>query len=117
MPHLDPIADTSTSGVDKGSSLFSDTWSKNFTLITSQIKQQLPPGIELVDAPDFLEWKMDLRVLDTNPLYQNQTYRLRLRFNGKYPIEPPEVVFIQEKAPLRPIPMHPHVYSKFVTLG
>lgn len=83
-------------------------------LIFPKIKEQLPPGIELVDAPDFLEWKMDLRVLDTNPIYQNQTYRLRLRFNGKYPIEPPEVVFIQEKTPIRPIPMHPHVYSKCV---
>lgn len=83
----------------------------------TQIKEQLPPGIELIDAPDFLEWKVDLRVLDTNPLYQNQTYRLRLRFNGKYPIEPPEVVFMQEMSPVRTIPMHPHVYSKCVVRG
>lgn len=79
----------------------------------------------------------DLRVLDNNPLYQNQTYRLRLKFNQKYPIgmmltslacasafsgrnggltssvpEPPEVIFVQEKSPVRMIPMHPHIYTK-----
>ena len=29
---------------------------------------------------------MDLRVLDANPLYQNQTYRLRFVFSNNYPI-------------------------------
>jgi ubiquitin-conjugating enzyme E2 W len=74
-------------------------------------------------------------VLDNNPLYLNETYRLKFRFGPSYPIgssylpdlppawlrdggqiltfrrfaEPPEVVFVQ--LPDRPIPMHPHVYS------
>lgn len=54
-----------------------------------QIQQSLPPGIELVTATDFKEWQMDIRVLDTNPLYQDQTYRLRFRFSGNYPIGTP----------------------------
>lgn len=29
---------------------------------------------------------MDIRVLDPNPLYLNQTYRLRFRFSNNYPI-------------------------------
>lgn len=29
---------------------------------------------------------MDLRVLDENPLYQNQIYRLKFTFTSKYPI-------------------------------
>lgn len=72
---------------------------------------------------------MDIQVLDDNPLYQNQTYRLKFRFGSTYPIgrphqpcagremarltlaraEPPEVVFV--KLSDRPIPMHPHIYS------
>ena len=37
---------------------------------------------------------MDIRVLDTNPLYLNQTYRLCFRFSNNYPIEAPEVFFL-----------------------
>ena len=84
------------------------------------------------------EWIADIQVLDQNPLYMDQTYRLKLSFSDSYPIgtitkhlarphggfaalsfacvvqpadltEPPEVVFVQ--LPDRPIPMHPHVYS------
>lgn len=48
--------------------------------------QSLPPGISLVTADDFKEWHMDIRVLDPNPLYLNQIYRLRFRFSTNYPI-------------------------------
>ncbi|MCJ1375781.1 hypothetical protein MMC20_007018 [Loxospora ochrophaea] len=74
-----------------------------------QIKGQLPPGLVLVSAPDLQEWLMDIRVLDSNPLYQNKTFRLRFRFSKNYPIEPPEVTFIT--TPQHSIPMHPHIYS------
>jgi ubiquitin-conjugating enzyme E2 W len=74
-----------------------------------KISNSLPPGIELVSADNLEEWLLDIKVLDSNPLYQNETYRLKFRFSSTYPIEPPEVVFV--KLPDRPIPMHPHVYS------
>lgn len=48
--------------------------------------QSLPPGISLVTADGFKEWHMDICVLDPNPLYLNQTYRLRFRFSTNYPI-------------------------------
>lgn len=48
--------------------------------------QSLPPGISLVTADGFKEWHMDIRVLDANPLYLNQIYRLRFRFSNNYPI-------------------------------
>ena len=51
-----------------------------------QIRNSLPPGIELVSADNFEEWLLDIRVLDDNPLYANQTYRLRFRFGSTYPI-------------------------------
>jgi ubiquitin-protein ligase len=51
-----------------------------------QAKQQLPPGIEIAKADDFQEWQMDIRVMDANPLYLNQIFRLRFRFGTAYPI-------------------------------
>ena len=76
-----------------------------------QIQQSLPPGITLVTADNLQEWQMDIRVLDSNPLYHNQTHRLRFRFSNNYPIEAPEVTFISPTTPPRPIPIHPHIYS------
>lgn len=62
-----------------------------------QIQQSLPPGIDLVTAPDFKEWQMDIRVLDSNPLYQDQTYRLRFRFSSNYPIGMPFINSLDQK--------------------
>ncbi|KAL8376150.1 hypothetical protein RB595_007318, partial [Gaeumannomyces hyphopodioides] len=74
-----------------------------------KIRNGLPPGIELISAEDFEEWTLDIQVLDSNPLYVNQIYRLKFKFGASYPIEPPEVVF--SKLADRPIPIHPHIYS------
>lgn len=77
----------------------------------TKINGSLPPGIALVQADDFEQWLLDIRVLDDNPLYKNQTFRLKFRFSKQYPIEPPEVTFVQSTDPPRLIPMHPHIYS------
>jgi len=75
----------------------------------AKIHGNLPPGITLVSAEGFQEWLLDIQVLDKNPLYMNQTYRLKFKFSPTYPIEAPEVTFV--KTAERPIPMHPHIYS------
>lgn len=69
----------------------------------------LPPGVEMVKADEFTEWLMDIKVLDDNPLYRNEVYRLKFRFTNSYPIEAPEVVFVKDDT--HPIPWHPHIYS------
>ncbi|PTB81559.1 UBC-like protein [Trichoderma longibrachiatum ATCC 18648] len=74
----------------------------------------LPPGIELVEGNDLKEWLFDIRVLDSNPIYDGNIFRLKFVFSDTYPIvmisqEPPEVTFIER--PNRPIPIHPHIYS------
>ncbi|KAL2819819.1 ubiquitin-conjugating enzyme/RWD-like protein [Aspergillus granulosus] len=82
-----------------------------------KMQEHLPPGIAIVKAENLEEWQMDIKVLDDNPIYRNETYRLKFTFGSKYPIEPPEVQFIEapptETAPenKRPIPIHPHIYS------
>lgn len=96
----------------------------------SKIQTSLPPGITLVSADDLMSWDMDIQVLDPNPIYLGQTFRLRFTFSSKYPIEPPEVIFLNLNVPaapsssaspassaaplIRPVPMHPHIYSNGV---
>ncbi|KAF9775142.1 hypothetical protein IL306_006779, partial [Fusarium sp. DS 682] len=74
-------------------------------------KDGMPPGITLIERNDSVagDWFVDIQVLDDNPLYKNQIYRLKFHFPKMYPIEPPEVTF--DKQTDRPIPMHPHIYS------
>ena len=80
-------------------------------LIVRQVQGQLPPGISLVAANDLREWTMDIAVLD-NPLYPaTDRYRLRFVFSSSYPIEAPEVTFVQLSTPERKVPIHPHIYS------
>ncbi|OJD29862.1 ubiquitin-conjugating enzyme [Diplodia corticola] len=74
-----------------------------------QLGESLPPGITLVEADNFETWLMDIRVMDDNPLYAGQTYRLKFRFSNSYPIEAPEVTFVT--AHNIGIPLHPHIYS------
>lgn len=50
------------------------------------MKDHLPPGITIVKSENLEEWQMDIKVLDSNPLYQNETYRLKFTFSNKYPI-------------------------------
>ncbi|QSZ33914.1 hypothetical protein DSL72_005488 [Monilinia vaccinii-corymbosi] len=112
--------------------------SKRLAKELAKLHQGLPPGIDLVSAEDFAEWLLDIRVLDHNPLYKDQTYRLKFKFPPGYPIEPPEVTFLHltpkssststptpstststststssttPPAVSRPIPIHPHIYS------
>ncbi|KAL4807959.1 putative ubiquitin conjugating enzyme [Aspergillus unguis] len=115
--------------------------SKRLSKELIKIQEHLPPGISLVKAENLEEWQMDIKVLDDNPLYRNETYRLKFTFSSKYPIEPPEVQFITESqsnaqpqsssqtqsqsqpqpqptstdpaepSTKRPIPIHPHIYS------
>jgi hypothetical protein len=51
-----------------------------------QIHEHLPPGITVASANDLKEWQMDIRVLDDNPLYKGEAYRLKFKFSDLYPI-------------------------------
>jgi ubiquitin-conjugating enzyme E2 W len=48
----------------------------------------MPPGITLIERNDSVagDWFVDIQVLDDNPLYKNQVYRLKFHFPKMYPI-------------------------------
>ena len=52
-----------------------------------KIQGQLAPGITLVQAENLKTWLMDIQVMDANPIYQGETYRLKFGFSPQYPIE------------------------------
>lgn len=51
-----------------------------------KIQGQLAPGITLVQAENLKTWLMDIQVMDSNPIYQDQIYRLKFEFSSNYPI-------------------------------
>ena len=51
-----------------------------------KIQGQLAPGITLVQAENLKTWLMDIQVMDANPIYQDQIYRLKFEFSANYPI-------------------------------
>ena len=50
----------------------------------------MPPGITLIERNDSVagDWFVDIQVLDDNPLYKDQIYRLKFHFPKMYPIGP-----------------------------
>jgi ubiquitin-conjugating enzyme E2 W len=50
------------------------------------MQEHVPPGIAIVKCDNLEEWQMDIKILDQNPLYLDQTYRLKFTFSNKYPI-------------------------------
>jgi ubiquitin-protein ligase len=67
-----------------------------------------PEGCRLLQG-ELKEWMIEITGPDSSstgpPLYQGQTFRLKVTFTERYPLEPPEVVF------MTPSPVHPHIYS------
>jgi hypothetical protein len=57
------------------------------SLTLDQMHDKLPPGITLIQAEDFKTWLVDVQVVDSNPLYLGETYRLKFAFSPQYPIE------------------------------
>ena len=53
------------------------------------MQEHVPPGISIVKCDNLEEWQMDIKILDQNPLYLDQTYRLKFTFSNKYPIGKP----------------------------
>ncbi|AOA61201.1 hypothetical protein PP7435_CHR1-1537 [Komagataella phaffii CBS 7435] len=68
-------------------------------LVSNQV-----PGITCEATDSFDTLVIQVSVLD-NPLYIDDSYRLRFIFSDKYPFSPPQVQFIDK------IPIHPHIYS------
>lgn len=50
------------------------------------MQSAMPPGVSIVKAENLEEWQMDIQVMDSNPLYLNEIYRLKFTFSKGYPI-------------------------------
>lgn len=67
-------------------SFYATLFGLSATLTRVQVNKSLPPGIVLVKADNLDSWDLDIKVLDANPIYLDQTYRLNFKFGKNYPI-------------------------------
>lgn len=77
-----------------------------------------PVGITLVSVSDEAvggsastrpEWIFSLRVLG-NSVFEGEEFRVRVKFDDRYPFECPQVTFVTSPDPWH-APMHPHIYT------
>ena len=63
----------------------------------------------MLECEPLTTWVIEIAGPETSPcgppLYAGHLYKLRIVFTERYPLEPPEFVF------LTPSPVHPHIYS------
>ncbi|GFY85382.1 ubiquitin-conjugating enzyme 16 [Actinidia rufa] len=63
-----------------------------------------PAGFKHKVTDNLQRWVIDVNGAH-GTLYANETYQLQVDFPGHYPMEAPQVIFLQ------PAPLHPHIYS------
>ncbi|CAN8075893.1 unnamed protein product [Agarophyton chilense] len=68
------------------------------------VKTPPVPGMSVSETDRVDEWLVTVTGA-AGSVYENEKYTLRFVFPSDYPMEAPEVVFLQ------PTPRHPHVYS------
>lgn len=77
--------------------------------IQSELRDWLanpPEGCILESFEPITTWVILMQGPDGGArLYDGEVFRVRISFTDRYPLEPPEVVF------LAPSPIHPHIYS------
>ncbi|KAK9470286.1 ubiquitin-conjugating enzyme/RWD-like protein [Dipodascopsis tothii] len=82
---------------------------RRLTKERADLEKSMPAGITILEADNFEQWLLEVRVLDENPLYVGKTFLLRFKFLPSYPIEAPEVQFTKQRG--HPVPINPHIYS------
>lgn len=67
-----------------------------------------PDGMALESCETITAWTVLMAGPEDAPvpLYRGETFRLRVVFGDRYPLEPPEVTFVPPA-----VPVHPHLYS------
>lgn len=68
------------------------------------VKSPPVPGMAVVETDRVDRWLVSFKGAPGS-LYENENYTLRFTFPSDYPMEAPEVIFLQ------PAPEHPHIYS------
>ncbi|OAJ44261.1 hypothetical protein, variant [Batrachochytrium dendrobatidis JEL423] len=79
--------------------------SKRLVKELRDLKTKAPVGISIKDPEDSLTcWYISI---DGAPgtLYEGEVFTLQFKFSKNYPLESPEVIFVNQ------IPVHPHIYS------
>ncbi|KAJ3006788.1 ubiquitin-conjugating enzyme E2 W [Thoreauomyces humboldtii] len=83
----------------------SNIFTKRLTKELRDLQANPPAGISIDTAADDLKsWKVALRGAE-GTLYAGEIFKLQFKFSNNYPLESPEVIFVEN------VPVHPHIYS------
>lgn len=70
-------------------------------------KQDTLPGIELLSNTETLD-EFEFEIIVSSSIY-TEPFKLIVRITDDYPVQPPQVKFLQTED--YAIPLHPHIYS------
>eukprot|EP00002_Diphylleia_rotans_P002118 TRINITY_DN112_c0_g2_i1.p1 TRINITY_DN112_c0_g2~~TRINITY_DN112_c0_g2_i1.p1 ORF type:complete len:153 (-),score=24.46 TRINITY_DN112_c0_g2_i1:92-550(-) len=70
----------------------------------SDMQKKPTPGIELLETHDMKRWKIVI-IGAPGSLYHGERFILQFTFSDGYPLDAPEVIFVQS------IPKHEHIYG------
>lgn len=79
--------------------------------IQSELREWMnapPDGCCLESCEELLRWVIIMQGPEAaggRALYEDEVFRIRVSFSDNYPLEPPEIIFLE------PSPVHPHIYS------
>ncbi|KAJ3172685.1 ubiquitin-conjugating enzyme E2 W [Geranomyces variabilis] len=83
----------------------SNIFTKRLTKELRDLQANPPAGILIDKADDDLKlWKVVMSGAE-GTLYQGEQFKLQFKFSNNYPLESPEVIFLDT------VPIHPHIYS------
>ncbi|KAJ3044371.1 ubiquitin-conjugating enzyme E2 W [Rhizophlyctis rosea] len=83
----------------------SNIFAKRLAKELRDLQANPPAGIKIAEVQDDLKhWRIQVEGAK-GTLYENESFTLQFKFGNNYPLESPEVVFIDN------IPVHPHIYS------
>ncbi|ORY75972.1 ubiquitin-conjugating enzyme/RWD-like protein [Leucosporidium creatinivorum] len=84
---------------------------KRLTKELTELKTNGPPtGCTLIQADDLECWVVSLQVLGES-VYEGEEFALRFKFSSSYPIDSPEVTFVNCPERGWKAPVHPHIYT------
>ncbi|KAI7903789.1 ubiquitin-conjugating enzyme E2 W [Cokeromyces recurvatus] len=80
-------------------------YTKRLTKELKDLNKNPPEGVIIEEADNLKSWRLCL-IGAAGTIYEGEKFKLEFRFPPQYPLEAPEVIFIQPY-----VPVHPQIYS------
>ncbi|KAI9485750.1 MAG: ubiquitin-conjugating enzyme/RWD-like protein [Benjaminiella poitrasii] len=76
-------------------------YTKRLTKELKDLSKNPPEGVAIEEADNLKKWRLRL-IGAPGTIYEGEQFKLEFRFTPQYPLEAPEVIFIQPYVPIHP---------------